>query len=200
MKHHPLLLVSLAIGIALFSAGKAQAHLGPPFPILVDQKIPGYAVTVWSNPDVTQGVLFVTLEPIAKGPQPAVSGVDFWIEPADSHTERKNYHASAESTRGVLRFGVTPDFDAVGSWRVGTDIHLASGAHFPMATQVEATPPGVGPWGLLFFLFPFILFGGLWVLILVRRSKRKAAVNTPSKLPVCHAVPPPENGGPQRRA
>jgi len=183
----------------LFSAPAAQAHLGPPFPILLDQKIPGYAVTVWSNPDVTQGVLFVTLEPDRMQAQPAVSGVDFWIEPTDQHTSRKNYQAIAESKRGILRFASFPDFDAVGPWKVGTVIHLASGADFPMATQVVATPPGVGPWGLLLFLFPFILFGGLWVLMLIRRSKRKAALKAQSKTPVCRTVPPPGNGETRNR-
>jgi hypothetical protein len=199
MRRRFFTLLLLALGFALFPANEAQAHLGPPFPILVDQKIPGYAVTVWSNPDVTQGVLFVTLEPDRKQMQPTVSGVDFWIEPVDQHTARKNYHASTESKRGILRFATTPDFDAVGPWKVGTDIHFASGADFSIATQVQATPPGVGPWGLLLFLFPFILFGGLWVLMLIRRSKRKAALKAQSKTPVCRVVPPSENGEPRNR-
>ncbi len=185
----------LTVLLAALFQPRAWAHLGPPFPILVDQKIPGYAVTVWSNPDVTQGVLFVTLEPDHHELQPALSGVDFWIEPVDGHTPRKPYHATAESTKGILRYAVTPDFDAVGPWKVGANIHLGSGVDCPLATQVEATPPGVGPWGLLLFLFPFILFGALWVAILIRRSKRKATLKVSSKVPVCRPVAPspPEN-------
>jgi len=200
MKRRCLILFSVAIWIVLLTARDAAAHLGPPFPVLVDQKIPGYAVTVWSNPDVTQGVLFVTLEPDQKQPQPQISSVDFWIEPVDGHTARKNYHAAAESTRHILRFAATPDFDAVGPWKVGTEIRLANGADFPLVTQVEATPPGVGPWGLLLFLFPFILFGGLWVLILIRRSKRKTAMKSQPKIPVCRTVTPPAGGEPRNRA
>jgi hypothetical protein len=178
-------MMAMLLCAALALPRSAVAHLGPPYPILVDQPIPGYLVTVLANPDVGQAVCIVVLEPEASTPAPDVSGVDVWVQPVSKRRPKAVFPATHTWARGHLRFVAKPDLDAAEPWTVGVDIRLADGTNPSFVTQVEATPPGIGPWGLLFFLFPFLLFGGLWGLALVRRSRRAAlsagAVTAPSE-------------------
>jgi hypothetical protein len=161
----------------------AFAHLGPPFPILVDQSIPGYLVTVLANPDVGQAIFIVVLEPVKSAPQGPVSGVDVWTQPLTGRLPKAVYPAKEESMRGNLQFVAHPDIDMPEMLKVGIDIHFADGSNHSLTTQVESTPPGVGRWGVLFFLFPFILFGGLFGMALFRRSRGRRASRTTSLPP-----------------
>lgn len=79
-----------------------------------------------------------------------------------------------EPGRGPLRFVAQPEFDVAEMWTLGIDLHFANGKEEHLITRVEATPPGIGPWGLLFFLFPIILFGGLALLVFTRRARGRA--------------------------
>ena len=48
----------LALLLLLIPA-TARAHDGPPFPILVDQKVGPCMISVWTDPDVGTGTFFV---------------------------------------------------------------------------------------------------------------------------------------------
>jgi hypothetical protein len=74
-----------------------------------------------------------------------------------------------------LRFLAEPEFDAQEQWNVGVVLRRAGQEPAELVVQVEATPPGVGPWGLAVYGFPFVLFGGLWAIGLMRRWR-----NTPA--------------------
>jgi hypothetical protein len=162
----------------LASAQLASAHLGPPYPILVDQSVPGYSVTVLANPDIGQAIFIVAFEAVKSAPQGPVSGVDIWIQPLNGRIPKAVYHARQESTRGNLQFVANPDIDTEEMLKVGVDIHMGDGSSRSFATQVQSTPPGVGRWGVLFFFFPFILFGGLFGMALFRRSRGRRASRT----------------------
>jgi hypothetical protein len=166
---------AIALLCLCLAAGNVEAHLGPPYPILVDQPISGYLVTVLANPDVGQAVVVVDLEPSKHGPPSEVVGVDVWVQPVSGRLPKSTQPATLEHTRGRLEYSANPNIDAVESWKIGVDIHLAGGADRPFVAQVESTPPGIGPWGLLFFLFPFILFGGLWAMVFIRKSRNRVA-------------------------
>jgi hypothetical protein len=73
-------------------------------------------------------------------------------------------------------------------WRVDAAIRFADGSTRHFTGQVEATPPGGGIWGLLVFIVPFVLFGGLWVLVFLRRA-RSAAERARAGRPRCEPVP-----------
>jgi len=163
-------IVSL-LGAILASSHLALAHVGPPFPILVDQPIPGHIVTVWADPDVGEAVFYIVLEPEKSAAADAVSGVEVWVQPVTGRLPKAVYRATLESSRGPLRFVAKPEFDVAEPWTVGVDIRLANGTNYPFVTQVVATPPGLGPWDLLIYLFPFVLFGGLWVMVFLRRTR-----------------------------
>lgn len=160
----------------------AQAHLGPPFPIIVDQPIPGYIVNVLANPDTSQAVAYVVLER-DRGPTAwPVKSVDVWDEPVDHHRPKKVFSASTQFARGSIRYFSEPEFDTIGPWKMGFDIRLADGTNHPFVADVTATPPGVGRWGLLLFSAPLILFGALFIAVVARR--RRGA----SKKPVARRV------------
>jgi hypothetical protein len=159
--------------LALALPRTAHAHLGPPFPVIVDQPIPGYTVTVLTNPDVGQGIAYVVLERDKSSSRPAISSVDVWIQPLTNRLPKAVFHATLESSRGSLRYFAQPQFDAVERWNLGVDIRLTDGSTHPFVAQVDATPPGIGPWGLALFLAPIVLFGALFVLTI--RKRRLAA-------------------------
>ena len=176
--------IAMLLCLALALPGLAYAHLGPPFPILVDQLIPGYSVTVLANPDVSQAVVIVVFEPVKSAPAGKVSGVDVWVQPLSGRLPKAVCKATQQTGRGPLRFLAAPDIDAAEMIKIGIDIDMADGAKYHFATQVKATPPGVGPWGLLLFSFPLLLFGALGTAVVIRRSRLKreelqSTCNTP---------------------
>ncbi|HVU23138.1 MAG TPA: hypothetical protein VHE13_03365 [Opitutus sp.] len=186
------LLLALAAALAL-PAG-ALAHLGPPFPIMNDQPIPGYVVSVMANPDVWRASAYVTFN--ARSPAgPAVTGVDLWIQPVSRRAKPVTYHMERESNDPVQYF-VRPDFDQAENWTVGIDITLADGTTEHFVTQTLATPPGMGPWGLLFFVIPFLLFGSLWGMVILKRRKRRRRGRRP---PVAAKVTSPAEPSPETR-
>lgn len=173
-------------GFLLFGAGLlalphiASAHSGPPFPILVDQPIPGYVISLWTDPDVGEATFFVVAEPDKAGSRPEIAAVEIWLQPASGRLPKAVLPAVREQGRGHLRFTALPEIDAAELWHVGFEMAMADGSRHAFATEVEATPPGGGPWYLLFYLFPFILFGGLWAMVFVRRSRLAAAARADS--------------------
>ena len=99
------LLLALACAVALPRA--TQAHLGSPYPIMNDQPIPGYMVSVLANPDVWHASASVTFN--VKPPAgPAVTGVDMWIQPESRRVKPVIYHMERESNDPVQYF-VHPD-------------------------------------------------------------------------------------------
>ncbi len=168
-------MIAILLGLGLAWSRSALAHVGPPFPILVDQPIPGYVVTVWADPDIGEAVFYVVLEPGESTSAGAISEVEVWVQPVSERLPKAVYRATQESARKHLRFLAKPEFDAAELWTVGIDLRRADGTNHSLVTQVEATPPGLGSWDLLIYLFPFVLFGGLWGMVFIRRSRAATA-------------------------
>ena len=169
----------VAAGAVLALPRVAQAHLGPPFPVITDQPVPGYKLTVLTNPDTTQAVAYVVLERTKTGSAPDVASVDLWIQPLDHHASRASYDTTKEFSRDSLRFYAQPNFDQVGKWYLGANVHFANGVTYRFITNVDATPPGIGRWGLLLFAAPLLAFGVLFVLVVSRRKRARAQRRTP---------------------
>ena len=155
----------------------ASAHVGPPFPILADQKFPGYVATIWADPDIGEALFYVVLEPGELKNLPEVSKVELSVEPTNGRLPKKTYPTNQQKARGHLRFVATPEFDTQEFWKIGVDIKLGDGTAHSLLAQVESTPPGLGPWDLVVYLIPFVLFGGLWAMVFVRKTRLKAAMN-----------------------
>lgn len=163
---------------ALAFPNLALAHIGPPFPIMVDQPVAGYMVTVLANPDTGQAVCIVLMDPGESKAIVPVSKIEVWVQPVSRRLPKAVYPMTQEPGRGPLRFVAQPEFDVAEMWTLGIDLHFANGKEEHLITRVEATPPGIGPWGLLFFLFPIILFGGLALLVFTRRARGRAPKTT----------------------
>ena len=56
-----------SIGLAVLCAPRAAAHNGPPFPIITDQRIGPYTVSLWTHPDLGTGTFFVLINPPSGG-------------------------------------------------------------------------------------------------------------------------------------
>ncbi len=169
------LLILLFVLMWFASSQRALAHVGPPFPILTDREIPGHLVSIWADPDIGEALFYLVLEPREGQKAPAVSNVEFWVEPVNGRLPRKSYPVNQQKARRHLRFVATPKFDTQEFWRAGVEIKLGDGTAHSFAVEVESTPPGLGRWDLLVYIFPFVLFGGIWIMVMVRKARQRRA-------------------------
>ncbi len=159
----PLLLI-------LFCATTTGAHEGPPFPLFVDQKVDGYVVSVWTDPDVGTALFFV----IVNTPDlPADLRVSIGVQPVSGRLPETFYPGQREDLRNQVQYRAEVQFDAEELWRVRVRLDSAQGNAETVAT-VEATPPGYGRWDMLVYLAPFLAVGLLWTIAMIRRGRRRA--------------------------
>jgi hypothetical protein len=67
-------------------------------------------------------------------------------------------------------------FDAQERWRVRVLLQTARGSG-EAVTEVEVTPPGLGPFDLVLYLFPFIAVAFLWFRAALRRRRPRTRVS-----------------------
>ena len=151
----------------------AQGHAGPPYPLVVDQKVDGYVLSIWTDPDIGTGTFFVILNPAAAGqPIPDDLQVQIGVEPVSGRLPESFYPGVREDLRGQLQFKTLVQFDAQENWNVHVRWQSAKG-NGEYRTIVEATPPGYGRWELLLYFLPFLAVGVLWVMAVIRKRSAK---------------------------
>lgn len=156
--------LATALVLALTPA-TALAHEGPPYPVVVDQDAGPYRLSVWADPDVGTGTFFITFDPPARrsASDPRVS-VEVWPMSRRLAPRRSEAQAQPDDAyRAEVRF------DREEMWRVRVAVTGSRGAG-ERVFDVAATPPGYGRWDLLIYLTPFLLLGGLWIAVAVRRK------------------------------
>jgi hypothetical protein len=159
---------------SLLLAQTASAHNGPPFPILVDQKIDPYVISVWADPNVgAASTFFVIVNPPAGGSIPNDLKVDIGVQPVNGRLSEAFYPGEREDLRGQIQYKALVQFDAQEFWRVRVRLQSAQGSGEVMTT-VEATPVGYGRWDMLLYLLPFVGVGVLWFLAVARKRIRRA--------------------------
>ena len=166
---------ALAIALLLLP-NTARAHAGPPFPLLVDQKIDSYVISVWTDPDVGTGTFFVIVNAPANGAVPNDLKVQVGVQPASGRLAETFYSSAREDLSGQIQYKALVHFDAPELWRVRIRLQSTLGSGEVIAT-VESTPPGYGRWDMLVYLLPFVAVGVLWFLAVMRRRsvRRKPA-------------------------
>jgi len=154
--------------IILLLAQSALAHEGPPFPLFVDQKVGGYVVSLWTDPDVGDALFFV----IVNGQAPPDLQVQIGVQPNSGRLPEAVYTAPRENVSGQVQYRALVHFDAEELWRVRVRLVSAQGNAETVAT-VEVTPPGYGRWDLLVYLLPFLAVGVLWAVAMIRKTRRR---------------------------
>lgn len=155
----------LALALTLVPA-TARAHEGPPFPVVVDQQAGPYRLSVWADPDVGTGTFFITFDPPARrSPSDPRVAVEVWPVSGRLAPRRSEARPQPDDAyRAEVRF------DREETWHVRVAVDGSRGAG-ERTFDVAVTPPGYGRWDLLIYLTPFLLLGGLWVAVAVRRRK-----------------------------
>jgi len=176
---HPWGRWGLGLGLALcllaqglLAPGVARAHVGAPYPVLMEEPVGPYLVSALADPDVGGGTFYVMVALDGKAP-PEGTTVTARAEPEDGHRAAEAYAAERQQTRYGERFVAEVPFDAEGPWQMRLVVEGPAGAgevEFP----VRVTPSGTGWLATVACLVPFVLLGGLWLRgILRQRSKSR---------------------------
>jgi hypothetical protein len=155
---------------------RVESHEGPPFPILMDEPVGSYKVSVWTDPDIGIGKFFVVIEPMEGVPFEDVHSVRVGVAPVSGRLEEVVYTAEPERVRYGARYRADVEFDQGEMWKVRILIEGAGGSG-ELLSEVEATPDGtIGPIGMFVYLLPFLAVGFLWLKAVLRqREQRRAA-------------------------
>lgn len=143
-----------------------QAHSGPPFPIVSDQTVNGYKVSVWTDPDVTDdatqaGRFWVTVSP-------AAASVVVSVKPLDREGETSE--ATAQPVNGdTQRYFTAVRLDHEGRFGVHVEIDGSRGRAKVDAYTDATYDLRPRPVLMLVFLLPFVLIGFVWGKLLLKR-------------------------------
>jgi cytochrome c oxidase subunit 2 len=152
------------------TATAARAHVGAPYPVLLEQAVGPYIVSALADPDVGVGT-FIVQATLAGGESvPADTVVTLWVWPEDGHADETDHQAQRQETRKGERFVVKVPFDAEGMWQVRLVLEGAVGRG-ETTFRVRVTPPGPGWVTTLVCLLPFIALGGLWLIGALRHHQ-----------------------------
>jgi hypothetical protein len=88
----------------LLAPTAAMAHDGPPFPIVVDQKVGPCVISVWTDPDVGTGTFFVIVEAPPGGEVPADLKVQVSVQPVSSRLPEVTYPAVREYLHNQIQY------------------------------------------------------------------------------------------------
>jgi hypothetical protein len=168
----PRIATPFVLGLVLGIMGPqapALAHRGPPYPILVDQRVGIYTVSVWGDPDVGVGTFFVVFDPdvFRSASDPRIT-IAAW--PSSGRLPQVRVVASRQRDRG---YRAEIPFDREEPWTMRLEIE-GSGGSAAAPFEVAVTPPGYGAWDLLLYSIPFLLVGGLWAAVAMRRRALSA--------------------------
>jgi len=154
------LLVALVAGLAY--PATARAHVGAPYPVLLEEPAGPYLLSVLADPDVGTGTFYVLVALAAGDRPPDGTTVTLRVEPQDGHAAEASHPAPRQQTSYGERFVARVPFDAEGPWQVRLAVDGPAGmaqTSFP----VRVTPSGIGWLATVACLLPFLLLGLLWL-------------------------------------
>ncbi len=123
--------------------------------------------------------------------------VEVCVRPVTERLPEACYQAALQRSHKGTQYYAEVEFDRQEMWAVRVRVSSPEGSA-EVRAEVEATPPGYGPWDLLIYGFPFLLFGSLWVFAVLRRRSSPAEPCPPAPLPTGSRqgeVPPGNAGG-----
>lgn len=172
------LFLCIALATLVSEMSGTLAHEGPPFPIVSNLAAGPYVVSVWTDPDTTDdgtpgGQFWVIANPIERGVAlPDQTRATVSIAPLDREGDAQS--GRTEPVDGqVGRQFVALLMDHEGRFKVDVAIDGPLGSA-SVGAEVEATYDARPAFGLLFlYMAPFVVIGGLWVKMLLRRRNRE---------------------------
>lgn len=172
MRSQLALLVTLLSGpLALAGVG---AHAGPPFPIVSDRQAGPYLISVWTDPDTTDdgspgGQFWVMMSVNGSAtPLPETTSATVTAVPVGRPGITRTGHASPVNGRVTTQFAGLV-LDAEGRFQIHVAIDGPLG-RAEVQSEVDATYDlRPSPLSMLVYLMPFLLIGGLWTRLLLRR-------------------------------
>jgi hypothetical protein len=171
-------LAAMAVLVAI--AAPVSAHSGPPYPAISSQRVGGYLVAVWTDPDTTddgsaQGKFWITLRAAAAAP-PVAAGthVEVSIKPSDRAGALVSARAEPVANDPSTFFAALR-MDHEGPYAVHVSI-AGAGGRGELDCQVDATYDlRPARWLLALYLMPFLLVALLWGKLIVARRRRARA-------------------------
>lgn len=182
--HRSFVLATL-IGAGVLTASAASAHEGPPYPIVSNQLLGRYRISVWTDPDTTDdgsagGQFWVMIDPARAGDSvpPDVQAV-VTIRPLDRDGSPLSAQAAPVNQDPSRQFA-TLVMDHEGRFAVHVDVASAA-ERVSTDAEVQATYD-LRPtrFVLVIYLIPFLLVGFLWTTLLVRRRRAASRAHTRS--------------------
>jgi hypothetical protein len=174
-RRRPVFLLILGWLSAAVPAAPAQAHQGPPFPILEDQRVGPYVASVWTDPDIGTGTFYVVLEAPEGKSLPERTRVRIGVQPVSGRLPETVYTAEAQNGSQKGHYYTAVSLDRQEMWKVRVLLDGSNGGG-ELATQVEATPDGtIGPIALFIYPLPFLAVGFLWLKAALRRRAEGGA-------------------------
>jgi hypothetical protein len=159
-----------SFALAVLCVPSAAAHNGPPFPIITDQRIGPYTVSLWTHPDLGTGTFFVLINPPPGGIVPKDLKIQIGVQPATGRLPEAIYSAWLEDLHGQVEYKAEAQFDQQENWKVRLTLASSIGGGEALS-QVVPTPAGFGRWDLLLYMLPFLGVGFLWFTAMAKRRK-----------------------------
>jgi hypothetical protein len=169
-------LILVALGLLAMQL-TTRAHSGPPFPIVTDASLGPYVVSIWTDPDATDdgaagGRFWIVIGPSTTGATlPADTRATVRVTPS---SQPASVSAKASAQTEPVRGDITNQFAAVvmdheGPYAVHVEVTGSLG-RAAIESMVDATYDlRPAPYMLIWYLVPFLLAGGLWTRLLLRR-------------------------------
>jgi hypothetical protein len=170
----PYALFACVATLVFLTPKASQAHSGPPYPIVSNQIVGPYDISIWTDPDASDdgsaaGKFWVVLQPSRSATSlPAETRATVSIAPLDragASLTRRTEPVDGQISRQFVALVI----DHEGPFSVRVSVAGPLGAA-NVESRVDATydlrPP---PVMLAVYLAPFVLVGFLWIKLLVRR-------------------------------
>jgi len=165
----PLAMFGLAVAafaVHMSGAGahphEMAAHRGAPSRIIASQRIGPYVASVWTDPEVGSGPMYVVLEAADGLTFTPPSTVRVGLAPVSGRLPEVVHDAHPMPVRRGARFMTTVAFDRAERWTLRLLIEGSAGGG-QRTSQVDAVPNVVaGPFVLVLSLLPFLAVTGVW--------------------------------------
>jgi len=160
-------------------------HHGVPSRIVADQRVGPYVASVWIEPEVGDGTVYVLVDAAQGGGFTPPSAVRVALAPASGRLGEVVYEAHPEQMRAERggRYTATVMFDRPERWNLRVVIEGAAGGG-QFVSHVESTSnAALGPLGVFLASTPFVLVAFVyWRSWLARRRMMPALSVRPGKV------------------